>query len=96
MEAHMALNHLTVPDAAKTRSFFERYFGFRCVAKPPTGVIVLVDESGFVLTLINFEKAGEVREISPRRTATGRIARNATRLRPDVPAATRPSQSLTS
>jgi catechol 2,3-dioxygenase-like lactoylglutathione lyase family enzyme len=58
----MALNHLnlTVPDMAKTRSFFEKYFGFRCVAEPPTGVIILVDETGFVLTLNNFDKSGEV------------------------------------
>jgi catechol 2,3-dioxygenase-like lactoylglutathione lyase family enzyme len=58
----MALNHLnlTVPDVPQTRAFFERYFGFRCVAEPENGVIVLVDESGFILTLNNFDQAGEV------------------------------------
>jgi catechol 2,3-dioxygenase-like lactoylglutathione lyase family enzyme len=58
----MALNHLnlTIPDAPQTRAFFERYFGFRCVAEPESGVIVLVDESGFILTLNNFDKAGEI------------------------------------
>jgi catechol 2,3-dioxygenase-like lactoylglutathione lyase family enzyme len=58
----MALNHLnlTVPDVPQTRAFFETYFGFRCVAEPESGVIVLVDEPGFVLTLNNFGKAAEV------------------------------------
>ena len=58
----MALNHLnlTVPDGRQTRAFFETYFGFRCVAEPESGVIVLIDESGFILTLNNFDKAGEV------------------------------------
>jgi catechol 2,3-dioxygenase-like lactoylglutathione lyase family enzyme len=58
----MALNHLnlTVPDAPQTRAFFEKYFGFRCVAEPESGVIVLVDESGFILTLNNFDKVGEI------------------------------------
>ncbi|HMF16328.1 MAG TPA: VOC family protein [Gemmataceae bacterium] len=56
----MALNHvnLTVPDVPKTRAFFETYFGFRCVAEPQSGaIVVLVDESGFILTLNNFDKA---------------------------------------
>ena len=58
----MALNHLnlTVPNVPQTRAFFEKYFGFRCVAEPESGLIVLVDESGFILTLNNFDKAGEV------------------------------------
>ena len=58
----MALNHLnlTVPDVPQTRAIFEKHFGFRCVAEPANGVIVLVDESGFVLTLNNFGKAAEV------------------------------------
>ena len=59
----MALNHLnlTVPDVPKTRAFFETYFGFRCVAEPQSGaIVILVDESGFVLTLNNFDQAGEV------------------------------------
>ncbi|HMF19608.1 MAG TPA: VOC family protein [Gemmataceae bacterium] len=58
----MPLNHLnlTVPDVPQTRAFFEKYFRFRCVAAPESGVIVLVDESGFILTLNNFDNAGEV------------------------------------
>jgi catechol 2,3-dioxygenase-like lactoylglutathione lyase family enzyme len=63
------LNHLnlTVPDVRKTRDFFETYFGFRCVAERGRGALkgrgaltVLVDESGFVLTLNNFEEAAIV------------------------------------
>ena len=59
----MALNHLnlTVPDVPQTRAFFETYFGFRCVAGGQSdALVVLVDESGFVLTLNNFAKAAEV------------------------------------
>jgi lactoylglutathione lyase len=59
----MALNHLnlTVPDIAQTQAFFETYFGFRCVAGGPSNAIaVLVDESGFVLSLSNFANAAEV------------------------------------
>ena len=59
----MALNHLnlTVPDVSQTRAFFERYFGFRCVAgRESDALVVLVDESGFVLTLNNFARAAEV------------------------------------
>ena len=59
----MALNHLnlTVPDVAQTRAFFETYFGFRCVqARQSDALVVLVDESGFVLTLNNFAKAAGV------------------------------------
>jgi lactoylglutathione lyase len=59
----MKLNHLnlTVPDVPRTREFFEKYFGFRCVAQRGRDTLaVLVDESGFVFTLSNFEKATEV------------------------------------
>lgn len=59
----MALNHLnlTVPDVSQTRAFFETYFGFRCIAEPRgDALVVLVDESGFVLTLNNFDNAEEV------------------------------------
>jgi lactoylglutathione lyase len=59
----MRLNHLnlTVPDVPQTREFFETYFGFRCVEeKGRNALAVLVDESGFVLTLNNFEKAAKV------------------------------------
>jgi catechol 2,3-dioxygenase-like lactoylglutathione lyase family enzyme len=57
------MNHLnlTVPDAARSREFFETYFGLRCVAELGRNALaVLVDETGFVLTLNNFEKATEV------------------------------------
>lgn len=56
----MRLNHLnlTVPDVTRTREFFETYFGFRCVAqRGREALAVLIDESGFVLTLNNFDKA---------------------------------------
>jgi catechol 2,3-dioxygenase-like lactoylglutathione lyase family enzyme len=59
----MALNHLnlTVPEVARTRAFFETYFGFRCVfERGRDALAVLVDESGFILTLNNFDKAAEV------------------------------------
>ncbi len=59
----MTLNHvnLTVPDVAQTREFFVTYFGFRCVAERGRNALaVLVDESGFVLTLNNFEKVTDV------------------------------------
>jgi catechol 2,3-dioxygenase-like lactoylglutathione lyase family enzyme len=59
----MALNHLnlTVPDISQTRALFEAYLGFRCVAEPQRdALVVLVDESGFILTLNNFAKAAEV------------------------------------
>jgi catechol 2,3-dioxygenase-like lactoylglutathione lyase family enzyme len=59
----MRLNHLnlTVPDVHRTREFFETYFGLRCVSERGRNALaVLVDESGFVLTLNNFEQATEV------------------------------------
>src|SRR5260370_37606526 len=59
----MRLNHLnlTVPDVPRTREFFETYFGLRCVTeKGRDALAVMVDESGFVLTLNNFEKATQV------------------------------------
>ena len=59
----MRLNHLnlTVPDVRKTQTFFETYFGFRCIAEMRRDTLsVLADESGFVLTLNNFEKAAHV------------------------------------
>ncbi|MGO9466939.1 MAG: VOC family protein [Isosphaeraceae bacterium] len=59
----MALNHinLSVPDVALTRTFFENYFGFRCVFERGRDTLaVLVDESGFILTFSNFDKATEV------------------------------------
>lgn len=59
----MRLNHLnlTVPDVAASRGLFETYFGFRCVAaRGRDALAVLADDSGFILTLNNFEKAAEV------------------------------------
>lgn len=59
----MRLNHLnlTVPDVSRTQEFFETYFGFRCVVeKGRDALAVLVDESGFILTLNNFEKSTAV------------------------------------
>ena len=57
------LNHinLTVPDVTATRNFFEKYFGFRCVTvRGRDALAVLVDESGFILTLNNFENESSV------------------------------------
>jgi lactoylglutathione lyase len=59
----MRLNHvnLTVPDVSQTREFFETHFGFRCVAeRGREALAVLIDDSGFVLTLNNFDDAKEV------------------------------------
>jgi catechol 2,3-dioxygenase-like lactoylglutathione lyase family enzyme len=62
----MRLNHinLTVPDVPRTREFFEKYFGFRCiqpaVERGPDALAILINESRFVLTLNNFDKAEEV------------------------------------
>ena len=59
----MRLNHvnMTVPDVALTRKFFETYFGLRCVFAPGReALVVLVDESGLILTLNNFDKAEKV------------------------------------
>jgi catechol 2,3-dioxygenase-like lactoylglutathione lyase family enzyme len=59
----MALNHvnLTVPDVSQTRTFFETYFWFRCVfERGRGGLAVLLDETGFVLTLNNFSGASTV------------------------------------
>lgn len=57
----MRLNHLdsTVPDVAQSRAFFETYLGLRCiasVARVDQDVAVLTDESGFALTLHNFDR----------------------------------------
>jgi lactoylglutathione lyase len=59
----MRLNHLnlTVPEVSRTREFFETYFGFQCfMARDDDTLVVLTDESGFVLTLSNFGKASAV------------------------------------
>jgi catechol 2,3-dioxygenase-like lactoylglutathione lyase family enzyme len=57
------LNHLnlTVPDVPRTREFFETYFGLRCVFERGRDTLaVMLDESGFVLALSNFEKSARV------------------------------------
>lgn len=59
----MRLNHvnLTVPDVPRTREFFETYFGLKCVAERGRDALaVMIDESGFILTVNNFEKVKEV------------------------------------
>jgi lactoylglutathione lyase len=59
----MRVNHLnlTVPDVRQTREFFETFFGLKCVADLGRNALaVMIDESGFILTLNNFEKASEV------------------------------------
>jgi catechol 2,3-dioxygenase-like lactoylglutathione lyase family enzyme len=59
----MRVNHLNlaVPDVSSARAFFEKYFGLRCVVERGRGIIaVMVDESGFVLTLSNFDKVTSV------------------------------------
>lgn len=59
----MGLNHvnLTVPDVPRSRAFFETYFGYRCVAERGRDALaVLVDATGFVLTLSNFDKVDRV------------------------------------
>src|SRR5262249_39771925 len=62
--ADMSLNHLnlTVPDVPETRAFFETYFGFRHPAGAPQNdtFVVLVDDSGFILSLNNFKEAEKV------------------------------------
>ena len=53
--------HLASRDHAASRRFYETYFGFRCVAaRGRDALAVLVDESGFILTLNNFDKVTEV------------------------------------
>ena len=59
----MTLNHvnLTVVDVAKSRDFFATYFGFRCIVERGRNALaVMVDDSRFILTINNFEKANEV------------------------------------
>jgi catechol 2,3-dioxygenase-like lactoylglutathione lyase family enzyme len=59
----MRLNHLnlTVADVGRTREFFETYFGLRTLTERGRGAIaVMVDESGFILTLSNFDKVAAV------------------------------------
>lgn len=61
----MTLNHLnlTVPNAAETAAFFERYFGLRPMegAKNSAAFALLRDDAGIVLTLIRAKQGTEVR-----------------------------------
>jgi catechol 2,3-dioxygenase-like lactoylglutathione lyase family enzyme len=55
----MKLNHLnlSVPDVPQTSRFFEEFFGFRCEErKGRDALAVLYEESGFALTLSNFDR----------------------------------------
>lgn len=59
----MRLNHmnLSVPNVRQTREFFETHFGMRCVMEKGRDTIaILIDDSGFILALSNFENATEV------------------------------------
>jgi lactoylglutathione lyase len=59
----MRLNHLnlTVADVPKSRDFFATYFGFQCVVeRGRDSLAVMVDDSRFILTLNNFDKAADV------------------------------------
>lgn len=59
----MRLNHLnlTVPDVSRTREFFEKYFGFRCIfERDRRNLAVLRDDSGFILGLSNLKNVEKV------------------------------------
>lgn len=49
----MQLNHLDipVPQPAVTKAFFVEHFGFQSIFERADGLIVLLDETGFALTL---------------------------------------------
>jgi len=51
----MKLNHVNLPvgDVAATRNFFEKHFGFHCLAEPTDANVVLTDNAGLVLTISN-------------------------------------------
>ncbi|MGC4378334.1 VOC family protein [Fictibacillus sp. Mic-4] len=53
----MKLNHLnlTVTDVQATREFLEKYFGLTCKASQGNGFAVMLDDDGFVLTLMKGE-----------------------------------------
>jgi catechol 2,3-dioxygenase-like lactoylglutathione lyase family enzyme len=58
----MRLNHaqLAVSDVAANRTFFETYFGLRCVVDRGDNMAVLTDDgNGSILALNNFKKAAE-------------------------------------
>jgi hypothetical protein len=62
METTMKLNHvnLLVADVPATRDFFEKHFGFHCIAEPTDANVVLTDNAGLVLTISNFDQADQV------------------------------------
>lgn len=49
----VTLNHLDLPcrDVAAMQAFFVTHFGFRTIFERPDGLVVLLDEAGFALTL---------------------------------------------
>jgi lactoylglutathione lyase len=61
-ERAVKLNHVNLPvvDVSATRDFFERHFGFQCVAEPADAIVVLTDNAGLVLTISNFDHADRV------------------------------------
>jgi lactoylglutathione lyase len=61
-EKTVKLNHVNLPvaDLSATRNFFEKYFGFRCIAEPTDANVVLTDNAGLMLTISNFDHANEV------------------------------------
>jgi lactoylglutathione lyase len=62
METTVKLNHVNLPvaDVLATRDFFEKHFGFRCIAEPTNADVVLTDNAGLVLTISNFDHADKI------------------------------------
>ena len=58
----MKLNHVNLPvaDVSATRDFFEKHFGFKCIAEPTDANVVLTDNAGLVLAISNFDHADQV------------------------------------
>lgn len=59
----MELNHINLPVAnvPASRAFLEAYFGFRCIVEKGAETFVgLVDDSGMVLALSNFDGVAAV------------------------------------
>ncbi len=58
----MKLNHVNLPvaDVSATRNFFEKQFGFQCIAEPTSANVVLTDNAGLVLTISNFDRVDKV------------------------------------
>jgi catechol 2,3-dioxygenase-like lactoylglutathione lyase family enzyme len=53
MEIAMRLNHLDLPvtDTCATKAFFERHFGFKTIFEREDGLVVMLDDARFALTL---------------------------------------------